>query len=94
MPKGGALSHYDTNGNLILKEIMDDNHIPFITAGENLAENNYDPTQTVSVANTGLMNSPTHRANILNANYNQVGIGLAGPDGAGRFFYVQLFLQS
>ncbi|MBV9119707.1 MAG: CAP domain-containing protein [Chloroflexi bacterium] len=94
VPKGGALSHYDASGNLVLREIMDDNHIPYITAGENLAENNFDAAQTVDVANTGLMNSPTHRANILNGKYTQVGIGLAGPDSDGRFYYVQLFLQS
>ena len=94
VPKGGALSHYDANGNLILREIMTDNHIPFITAGENLAENNFPLGDTVNVANTGLMNSPTHRANILNPNYTQVGIGLAGPDTAGRYYFVQLFLQA
>jgi len=92
--KGGIISHYDANGNLVLRAIMDDNHIPFITAGENLAENNYQQAQTVNVANTGLMNSPSHRANILNTGYTQVGIGLAGPDSSGRFYYVQLFLQS
>lgn len=91
---GAPLNHYDTSGNLILREIMDGNHIPYITAGENLAENNYDPSQTVSVANTGLMHSPTHRANILNAGFSQVGIGLSGPDPNGRYYYVQLFLQS
>ncbi len=90
---GGALSHYDGSGQLVLKEIMDNNHIPFATAGENLAENNYDSSQTVTVANTGLMNSPTHRANILNPGYQQVGIGLVGPNARGQFYYVQLFLQ-
>jgi uncharacterized protein YkwD len=91
---GGPLSHYDTGGHLVLKEIMDDNAIPYKTAGENLAENNYLLPQTVTVANTGLMNSPTHRANILNPGYQQVGIGLAGPSGNGQFYYVQLFLQT
>ena len=90
---GGALSHYDSSGHLVLKDIMDGNHIPYSTAGENLAENNYDAGQTVTVANTGLMNSPTHRANILNSNYQQVGVGLSGPNARGQYYYVQLFLQ-
>ncbi|HEX6512473.1 MAG TPA: CAP domain-containing protein [Chloroflexota bacterium] len=90
---GGVLSHYDSSGNLVLKEIMDDNKIAFQTAGENLAENNYNSTKTVDVANTGLMNSPTHRANILNSGYLQVGIGLAGPSPSGQYYFVQLFLQ-
>jgi uncharacterized protein YkwD len=91
---GAPLNHYDSSGNLILRQLMDGNHIPYISAGENLAENNYDAGQTVGVANTGLMNSPTHRANILNAGFTQVGIGLSGPDPVGRYYYVQLFLQS
>lgn len=89
----GALNHYDASGKLVLREIMDDNQIPYATAGENLAENNFSAPQTVGTANTALMNSPTHRANILSANYQQVGIGLAGPDATGRYVYVQLFLQ-
>jgi len=78
----------------VLKDIMDTNQIPFKTAGENLAENNYEVSRTVDVANTGLMNSPTHRANILNPGFQQVGIGLAGPSARGQFYYVQLFLQT
>ena len=75
------------------REIMDGNHIPYQTAGENLAENNYNASQTVTVANTGLMNSPTHRANILGPSYQQVGIGMAGPSASGQYVFVQLFLQ-
>jgi uncharacterized protein YkwD/uncharacterized membrane protein required for colicin V production len=44
--------------------------ISFLAAGENLA---FAPT--VAVAHTGLMNSPGHRANILNPAYHHVGIG-------------------
>jgi uncharacterized protein YkwD len=46
--------------------------IRFRTAGENLAL-----ARTVSIAHTGLMNSPGHRANILNPAYGRVGIGIA-----------------
>jgi len=81
---GGALTHYDASGQLVLREIMDNNHIPYATAGENLAENNYNPAQTVDIANTALMNSATHRANILGPTYQQVGIGLTGPSPARR----------
>lgn len=90
---GGPLTHYDAGGQLVLREIMDGNHVPYQTAGENLAENNYSSSQTVTVANTGLMNSPTHRANILSPNYQQVGIGMAGPSASGQYVFVQLFLQ-
>ncbi|GAA4469526.1 hypothetical protein GCM10023189_56690 [Nibrella saemangeumensis] len=45
--------------------------VRFLTAGENLAL-----AQTVSIAHTGLMNSPGHRANILRPAFGRVGIGI------------------
>jgi uncharacterized protein YkwD len=45
--------------------------IIFLTAGENIAL-----AQTLAVAHTGLMNSPGHRANILNPAYGRLGIGI------------------
>ncbi|MDE3075720.1 MAG: hypothetical protein KGJ86_09835, partial [Chloroflexota bacterium] len=91
---GGPLSHYDGAGHLMLRTILTKNNIPFASAGENLAENNYGPWQTVTVANDGLMKSPTHRANILNPSFNSVGVAVVGPTPGGRYYYAQLFLQS
>ncbi|HEX8378223.1 MAG TPA: CvpA family protein [Pedobacter sp.] len=45
--------------------------ITFRAAGENLAL-----AQTLSLAHTGLMNSPGHRANILHKSFGRVGIGI------------------
>ena len=45
--------------------------VHFLTAGENLAL-----APTVQIAHTGLMNSPGHRANILNKKFGRVGIGI------------------
>jgi uncharacterized protein YkwD len=45
--------------------------ISFQTAGENLAL-----APTVSIAHRGLMNSPGHRANILNTDFGRAGIGI------------------
>jgi len=45
--------------------------VKFLTAGENLAL-----AQTLRLAHTGLMNSPGHRANILNPAYGRLGIGI------------------
>jgi len=52
--------------------------ITYHTAGENIAG-----AGTVDRAYTNLMNSPGHRANILNPNYTKVGIGIiqGGPYG-------------
>jgi uncharacterized protein YkwD/uncharacterized membrane protein required for colicin V production len=46
--------------------------VNFRAAGENLAL-----APTVQVAHDGLMNSPGHRANILNGRYRRIGIGVA-----------------
>lgn len=45
--------------------------VPFRTAGENLAL-----APTIQIAHTGLMNSPGHRANILQPAFGRVGIGI------------------
>ena len=45
--------------------------VRFRTAGENLAL-----APTVQIAHTGLMNSPGHRANILQPKFGRVGIGI------------------
>lgn len=46
-------------------------NVRFLTAGENLAL-----AQTLRMAHNGLMNSPGHRANILNPSYGRLGIGI------------------
>jgi uncharacterized protein YkwD len=60
-------------------------------AGENLALNNYSLDQAAERAMTALMNSPTHRANILADDYFRIGIGeISTPDG--RHFFTMIFL--
>ena len=45
--------------------------VRYLTAGENLALG-----QTLTICHNGLMNSPGHRANILERSYGRVGIGI------------------
>ncbi|MDE5412616.1 CAP domain-containing protein [Alkalihalobacterium chitinilyticum] len=59
--------------------------VSYRTAGENLAGN-----QTVEAAHRALMNSSGHRANILNHQYTEVGIGIINGGPYGKMF-VQLF---
>jgi len=60
--------------------------IQFQSAGENIACN-----QTVVNAHQALMNSPEHRANILNTSYNYIGIGIANGGPCGQM-YTQQFV--
>lgn len=55
-------------------------------AGENLAG-----AYSVNTAHTNLMNSPGHRANILNNNFKSVGIGIVNGGPYGKMF-VQMFI--
>lgn len=62
-----------------------------VVSGENLAKigGYHAPTQ---VAETGLMNSPGHRANILNGEYNVVGIGVT-QSSSKVYYFTQLFAK-
>lgn len=65
---------YFAHDNLEGKDPFDRMHaagVHFQAAGENLAL-----AQTVQIAHVNLMNSPGHRANILNPSFGRVGIGI------------------
>lgn len=55
--------------------------VPAVTMGENLA---YAPN--VQIAHEGLMNSPSHRANILQPEFTRLGIGVIRSERQGRMF--------
>jgi uncharacterized protein YkwD len=66
----GYFAH-DTPEGLDPFDRMREANVRFLTAGENLAL-----APTVQVAHRGLMNSPGHRANILQPQFGRVGIGI------------------
>jgi len=66
----GYFSHVTPDGNDPFDRIRAA-QVRFRSAGENLAL-----AQTVNIAHTGLMNSPGHRANILQPAFGRVGIGI------------------
>jgi uncharacterized protein YkwD len=66
----GYFAHNTPEGRTPFDRIAAAN-IPFRTAGENLAL-----APTLSLAHTGLMNSPGHRANILRPEFGRLGIGI------------------
>jgi uncharacterized protein YkwD len=66
----GYFAH-DTPEGLSPFDRMKAANVRFLTAGENLAL-----APTLSVAHTGLMNSPGHRENILRPQFGRVGIGI------------------
>lgn len=66
----GYFAH-DTPEGLTPFDRMQQANVRFLIAGENLAL-----APSVTVAHTGLMNSPGHRANILRPQFGRVGIGI------------------
>lgn len=68
-------------------DMMRNTGIAYSYAGENLAG-----ASTVARAHTSLMNSPGHRANILNPNYTHVGIGIVNGGNYGKMF-TQMFIR-
>jgi uncharacterized protein YkwD/uncharacterized membrane protein required for colicin V production len=60
---------------------MDAAEITYLTAGENLAL-----APSLDIAHEGLMNSPGHRANILNSQFGRVGIGVLDGGVYGKMF--------
>ncbi|HKV34372.1 MAG TPA: CvpA family protein [Pyrinomonadaceae bacterium] len=66
----GYFAH-DTPEGLSPFDRMHQANVQFLTAGENLAL-----APTLSLAHTGLMNSPGHRANILRPQFGRLGIGI------------------
>jgi uncharacterized protein YkwD len=78
----GYFSHTDMQGRSPFDR-MTQAGIAYESAGENLAL-----APNVTIAHEGLMNSPGHRANILSADFNKIGIGVI--DGG---VYGQMFVQ-
>lgn len=79
------LSHTRPNGqswSTVLKEC----NVKYTVAGENIAYNYY----TAAEAMEGWMDSQGHKANILNAKYKNIGVGLYEKDGVK--YCVQLFI--
>jgi uncharacterized protein YkwD len=68
-------SHYDpSTGQLAFVQLLRLWGIGYTTAGENIA---WSTNPSMAGINTMFMNSPEHRANILNRAYHRIGVGVA-----------------
>lgn len=88
----GYFGHVDPYGYSMYVELLAYfGYTSYAWAGENLAMNNYPAGQAAAVALEGLMNSPTHRANLLAGDFSRVGIGEI-TDAQGRHYFTMIFL--
>jgi uncharacterized protein YkwD len=65
-------AHVDPDGHYIWDKIVSLGYTPYLQLGENLAINFYDTDSLINA----WMNSPEHRANILNDGFRDQGMGL------------------
>ncbi len=88
MVNRGYFAHNTPSGAQFF-EVLDDVGYNYQHAGENLAAQ----YQTISGTVKAWMDSPGHRANILNGSYEETGVGLAYGERKGKkgWYVVQLF---
>ncbi|RKZ29671.1 hypothetical protein DRQ36_07900 [bacterium] len=84
----GFFGHHEPSGKGLLERIKGSNMDNYSYWGENLASL-YNPVDASAEAHEGLMNSPSHKANIINSTYTHIGVG-AATDGK-WWIFVQLF---
>ena len=75
----GPLSHYNSLGDLAFVGLLTEAGVEYTLAGENLARAAPADATVVARLSDALMNSPTHRANILEPTFNRLAIGEAAP---------------
>lgn len=89
MAARGYFSHNPPNGcNFVC--LMDSNGVPHAWAGENIAWNTWDWSQTAEKAVAMWKNSPPHLQNILNCHYERFGTGVARA-ADGKIYYTMIF---
>jgi uncharacterized protein YkwD len=86
---GGPLSHVDALGQLAFVSLLASWEVPYTLAGENLARHSRRGATVVEALERALMNSPSHRANILEPVFQRIAIGEAS-EGDGVAF-AQIF---
>lgn len=68
-------------------DLMKQYGVSYRAAGENIAMGQTSPAQVMN----GWMNSPGHRANILNGSYTKIGVGVA-QNANGTYYWTQHFI--
>lgn len=91
MANGHYFNHTTPGGATVLKSLRSQG-IGFRKAGEVIAKIEYSGDQSAAIACESLLNSPEHRAVILDPNYTQFGVGEA-TDGNGMHIFTGVYVQ-
>lgn len=102
MLQAGYMSH-QLPGEAILGERISATGYDWATASENIALNSYEPEEAAEYVVEEWMNSPGHRANILNSEFTHLGVGYGNDsdsealdnysldDSSGKNYFTQVF---
>jgi uncharacterized protein YkwD len=85
-----ALSHHDAAGDLVFVRLLGEAGVAYELAGENLARVTDSAAAAAEHAEHALMDSPTHRANILDPSFDQLAVGVA-TSSSGHVVFAQIF---
>lgn len=85
-----SLTHYQGD-TLAFASLLDYAGLPYSLAGENLARAPRADVPTLDRVAQALMDSPTHRQNILEPSFNRLAIGAAIDPATGRIAFAQIF---
>lgn len=92
MADQGYFAHKDPYGYTMYTELLAYfGYTSYAWAGENLAMNNYAVSESAARAVVSLMNSPTHKANLLANDFFRIGIGEV-TTADGRHIFSMIFL--
>jgi len=84
------LTHYDQDSQLAFARMLSDASLEYQLAGENLARSSLNYDGLIKSIELALMNSPTHRSNILEPKFTKVAIG-AALDPSGQIAFAEIF---
>jgi uncharacterized protein YkwD len=86
-----SLSHYDGDGQLVFAELLGQASLAYHLAGENLARASASDASITSRVEQALMQSPTHRKNILEQRFHRLAIGAATDTTTGQIAFAEVY---
>ncbi|MEO8287562.1 MAG: CAP domain-containing protein [Chloroflexota bacterium] len=91
MATRGYFAHVTPDGKDTL-QLLKEQGISYAFSGEIIAKNNFDDAEAVKTALATYLNSPPHRAVMLDGRYDRVGVGYAKA-GDGMHYFTVVFIQ-
>ena len=87
MAANSFFSHFGSDDSTFDVRVQDAGYVPWLRLGENIAAGQTSPEAVMAA----WMNSPGHRANILDPDFDHIGVGYATSGTYYRFFWTQEF---